>query len=503
MKKEKYEEFCNVQSMVQIEWNGEEFSTEYAYKTKQHTWLLQDGIDNVRAVDVWCEQFDDIKQNTVFVIFGAGNSDYLVKLCNKYPDHIIVVFEPCDENVLRLIDADILKRISNPEYLVLIAGTNRFRNLEYMLYTTLRYENLPSAKYASLPNYKKIWEQEYEQFYSICKYVNEKMLMDRNTNIMLEESMGKNYLYHIKRAIGESDISALCSQFLSSDAGNYPAVLVAAGPSLDKNVLQLKEYQNRMFIVCVDAALNTLYKHHIVPDIVVSVDPRIEEIKALKDEEFRKLPVVTVMTSSYKVFLKHEGRLFYEWDDDAFTKDLLQLQDSQMTYLESGGSVANNAFSLLRKLGFRTIVLIGQDLAYPNGKFHAADAFENEGELKSDDDKYFYVEDIYGGQVLTEPNMDMYRKWYEKRIENYKEIRVIDATEGGALIRGTEVIPLDKTLEECCPKEEFDFKQLVQAVPYLENDVNREQLEKQLLASKEKIAVIQKSCERNALCMKN
>ena len=492
MKKEKYEQFCKKQKMVRISWNGEEFPNEYIYKKGQREWLMQDAVDPSKAVDIWCDQFENVKKNTVFVIFGAGYSGYIIEISNRYPDNIIIVFEPCTENVLRLIDDDILEKISNTDKLVLIAGEARFYNLEYMLYMVLRYENLPYAKYASMPNYRKIWEEEYEQFYSICKYVNEKMIMDRNTAIFNEETMGKNYLYHIKRVIAESDLYLLCKSFKNSNAINYPSVLVAAGPSLDKNVSILKAYKNKAFIICVDAALNTLYRHQIVPDMVVSVDSRIGELKAFNDDLYQELPITTVMTSSYKVYMNHKGRLFYEWEADEYTKQLFHLRDEQAIYLESGGSVANNAFSLLRKLGFQTIILIGQDLAYPDGKLHAKDAFENEGEARQEDEKYFFVEDIYGGQVLTEPNMNMYREWFEKRIENYSDLCVIDATEGGALIHGTQIMSLKKALDKYCPKDKFDFAELIQNVEYLDDTLKKEQLEEQLRLSRTNIVDIQK-----------
>lgn len=47
----------------------------------------------------------------------------------------------------------------------------------------------------------------------------------------------------------------------------------------------------------------------------------------------------------------------------------------------------------------------------------------------------------------------LYKKWYEDFIEVNTEIRVIDATEGGAYIEGTEVMTLEKAINELCIKE--------------------------------------------------
>lgn len=42
----------------------------------------------------------------------------------------------------------------------------------------------------------------------------------------------------------------------------------------------------------------------------------------------------------------------------------------------TGGSVATNVFSLLYKIGLKTIILVGQDLALTGNKSHADGTFE-------------------------------------------------------------------------------------------------------------------------------
>lgn len=44
--------------------------------------------------------------------------------------------------------------------------------------------------------------------------------------------------------------------------------------------------------------------------------------------------------------------------------------------VDTGGSVATNAFSLLYKIGLKTIILVGQDLALTGNKTHADGTFE-------------------------------------------------------------------------------------------------------------------------------
>ena len=48
-----------------------------------------------------------------------------------------------------------------------------------------------------------------------------------------------------------------------------PAILVSAGPSLDKNISELKKAQGKAFIVVVDAALRTVLRAGVRPDLTI------------------------------------------------------------------------------------------------------------------------------------------------------------------------------------------------------------------------------------------
>ena len=108
---------------------------------------------------------------------------------------------------------------------------------------------------------------------------------------------------------------------------------------------------------------------------------------------------------------------------------------------------------------------MGQDLAYPNNKEHASDAYDGkEKPVDENKKKYFYVDSVDGDKVLTEFNMNMYRKWFESQISLYNDdITVYDATEGGALIHGTEVVKLSDVLEKY-KDEKLDITELIDGV---------------------------------------
>ena len=53
---------------------------------------------------------------------------------------------------------------------------------------------------------------------------------------------------------------------------DIPAIVVSAGPSLNKNIVELRKAKNKAFIVAVDTAVKPLVKAGIIPDLYVVVD---------------------------------------------------------------------------------------------------------------------------------------------------------------------------------------------------------------------------------------
>ena len=68
-----------------------------------------------------------------------------------------------------------------------------------------------------------------------------------------------------------------------------------------------------------------------------------------------------------------------------------------------------------------------------------------------------WVEGNYEEKVPTRTDLQVFLNWYESTIRLYKgyvkDLRVINATEGGAKIEGTEVMTLKDAIEENCRKD--------------------------------------------------
>lgn len=126
-------------------------------------------------------------------------------------------------------------------------------------------------------------------------------------------------------------------------------------------------------------------------------------------------------------------------------------------------------------MGAKTIILVGQDLAFTDGKQHAEGAFGADQSISKKQNEYPEVEGIDGNMLPTLENLKFYLEWFEEQIEQYKDITVIDATEGGALIHGSKILTLKEAINLYCI-ESFDMDECIASMKEHFSDKEREKV---------------------------
>lgn len=246
------------------------------------------------------------------------------------------------------------------------------------------------------------------------------------------------------------------------DLKGKPAIIVSSGPSLDLNVHQLKYYQDKVIIFSADCSLQTLEKHEIVPHFVGSVERVFVTYEVFYQN--KKIPQGTtyvgpavvrpeILDSLDQPFLS----VFKERDQ--FGTWLDNITGGVKGSVWSGTSVAHMLTSLAHKMGCYPITLIGQDLAYTkDGVSHTASAEVIEKvDVK---DVELYVESINGEQLPSTFLWKNFLSVFEAMIRE-DNISIIDATEGGAKITGTEIMTLKEVLEAHAKTPLIDIRKAV------------------------------------------
>ena len=225
---------------------------------------------------------------------------------------------------------------------------------------------------------------------------------------------------------------------------NKPLFIVAAGPSLDKNVGELAKVSKGGTILAVGRAVRTLLKHNIYPDYIIITDPS-EKLYSMQLEGLDiDVPIIVLSTCDKNVMNKYKGRKYIALQR-GFDKAEKYAKDKKVNLVETGGSVATTALDIAIKMKSNPIVFVGQDLAYTENKTHSKETFSKN---TVDSNSLREVQDINGNIVKTSKNLYIYLRWIQNRIEKEENIDFIDATEGGARIKGTKVMKLSQIIEK-------------------------------------------------------
>ncbi len=242
---------------------------------------------------------------------------------------------------------------------------------------------------------------------------------------------------------------------LQNEFKDVPAILVAGGPSLDKNIHILKKAKDRAIIIAVDTVLPALLKNGITPDFMTSIDPEDFTHEKFVDvlPQAKNVSLICAAWVSPKVPKIFPGnRVFWTFAGNRIESWLNYLLDGRV--LTTGAkTVAHLNFIAATILGCNPMIFVGQDLAFSDQKDHATHTVLTNQNAISDflkaEKDIILVDGINGGKVPTN------RAFYSMKIQFEKMIggqpgQYINATEGGAHIQGTEVLLLEEALDQYC-----------------------------------------------------
>lgn len=259
-----------------------------------------------------------------------------------------------------------------------------------------------------------------------------------------------NFFHNAEASVRDPGIVTLHDQFRGR-----PAIIVAAGPSLEKNVHELHKAKGKAVIIAAGSTINALLKYGIEPDLLVSFDPGKSNYRHFKNLENKDIPLVYIPTIYPRIVKEYGGPRFVAGLDTLpFVSWFFEQVTGDKGHLTSGPSVANIAWELAYQLDLNPIILVGQDLAYTDMKSHV-DGVVHARDLRKaaldDKSRYIATEGIDEQDVVTDVAMNSMKFWFEQRLSQLPSGHVtFDATEGGAKIAGTLVTSLAKVLKEHC-----------------------------------------------------
>ena len=225
-----------------------------------------------------------------------------------------------------------------------------------------------------------------------------------------------------------------------------PGIVVASGPSLDKNIHLLSEVGDKAVICAADASLRHLLSRNLKPHLIASLERLDETAKLfenLNPDDYQDVHMVASPIVHKDSFDAYKGPIITTEREYGY----LSLVENNKGFLIPGPSAGNMAFRVLKYLGCSPIILVGQDLALnEDGKTHAqGDPYGDEQEVYTS--LPIEVEGNYSPTLKSNPVLKMFHAAYEVDVIHF-DGQVINCTEGGAKIAGTQLLTLREALDE-------------------------------------------------------
>ena len=264
-------------------------------------------------------------------------------------------------------------------------------------------------------------------------------------------SAGRYVLHTLANAVRiarEGNVAALAAL-----TPGTPAIIVAAGPSLDRNIHDLALVKDRALLIACDTAAWPLLGCGLDPDFVVGADPTRTNAGHLSSLPATRAWLVAEGSLHPSAFAHFADRTFgfrvaahepWPW---------LQSLGVDRGVIGTWGSVATSAFSLAIALGCDPIIFAGADFAFTGGRpycrgtsfeplwatWHAGGVTEAEiwtsliGRWPE-----MQAADIHGAPARTARHLVSFRDWVVERAAAHPASRVINAT-GAGLLHGAAI----------------------------------------------------------------
>lgn len=393
---------------------------------------LGSSYDGAYAAERWMAYHAAGDRMENAILFGLGDCHIAVKLAGKIPGHL-VVYEPEEAVYKEVRHISLFSLLLKNKRVHIVHGTDAGGKLRNEIARVLNDDCVERTAVLNHPGYLSRYPGENQMLQDICQKICTEIWFSREAMQRHMKAMIRNLFLnmpYLKDGIPEARLAKYWDP-------EIPVVLVSAGPSLVKNMDELKKVDRRAFIFCVDTALSTVLKRGIRPDLVGTTDAQ-KNLANFEEPGSLDIPYL-VTCNSHPQIVSHLTRQRIWGYDHECVRMLMERHGIEVSKYHSSYGIAGGMFAFLMNLGVKHIILVGQDLAYSEDKRSHIDG-RNEA---FSDREAREVEGYYGKRVYTRTDWNTFREWFEKMIAVLPEDHVVvNATEGGARIHGTVQRPL-------------------------------------------------------------
>jgi hypothetical protein len=261
----------------------------------------------------------------------------------------------------------------------------------------------------------------------------------------------RNLICNIRAAAALPGVASLAGRFHGT-----PALVLAAGPSLDQVLERLPVLRERCVVIAVDTALRSILRAGVEPDFIVVVDPQYWNARHLDGCRSPRSVLITE-AAVWPSVLRFESRATILCSSiyplGRYVEERLGPPKGP---LGAGGSVATTAWDFARTLGCAPICMAGLDLSFPGGKTHAKASLFEQRSLDAGSRLFpassasflamrggnpFLAPANDGSMVTSDERLSLYSSWFSRKLEGHLESPTWNLSSGGLAIPGMAHVP--------------------------------------------------------------
>lgn len=282
---------------------------------------------------------------------------------------------------------------------------------------------------------------EYEK---VCEEIaKNKALFE--VNVGTQVGMGKNFmnslLENVPQIIQKRGVRELKDLYKGK-----PCVVISPGPSLKKDIENMKANRDKAVYIAVDSVTPFLMENDFIPDFICGIDPMPDNRVLFTDPRLKDVPLIAIMQYTPEVIRTYPGEIFmssqygnqiYGW--------LGQHWEDRGAIDCPGGSVSHFGLSIAEYLGCDPIGIIGQDLCfkdeyYCNNVGKMLDSTVSDTHNLDRKEGAIPVKNMYDEDVLTTGIFMAFKMWFDNKFTAMKNTGklVYNLTDGGLTLENTE-----------------------------------------------------------------
>lgn len=325
---------------------------------------------------------ENISENDKFIILiGVAGGAVLEAILNKNPDAFIIGVENSQSDIDFLKGIELVKKLSEKQGLIL-TGKENLSSLFIQNYFPVFHGNIKILE-------QKSWCNENPEAAVGIRGIIQDSLKIIFQDYSVQSHFGKIWQDNIIKNLIQSRELKIPEDKIKKIDNSKTALVVAAGPSLDKKIKDIQNERSSLYIISTDTAYSILYKNGIIPDAVISIDGQaVSRSHFMAHKDLSSTLFIFDLTSNNSAvnYVKEKnGSIIFSYNNHPFSNYAAQYFKDNFIYLYTGsGTVTIAALDFARIAGFNKIKIYGADFSYLEGKPYA---------------KSTYLDSIYSGNA--------------------------------------------------------------------------------------------------------